>query len=202
MIARSNVDKDCILANILSFAHANHFEEEHSHQVTKMVLMFFDELRILHKLGERERMLLHAGSLLHDIGRTNGGGKHHKIACDRIMKSRDLLLTKKDKTIVALIARYHRRACPRKNHRYYADLGATSQAVVKKLAALLRVVDGLDRTHTSAVKSVTCRILPKRVIVTAHAKNASPFDQEAGKMKADLFEDVFNREVIIDWQLD
>jgi exopolyphosphatase/guanosine-5'-triphosphate,3'-diphosphate pyrophosphatase len=52
---------------------------------------------------------------------------------------------------MALVARYHRQATPRKSHEGYGDLKRPLRRTVKALAAMLRLAEGLDRSHARAV---------------------------------------------------
>jgi len=64
---------------------------------------------------------------------------------------------------------------------------------------LLRIADGLDRTHLGFVEDLDCEILPDKVIVHIKASNFSDTDKTKGEAKADLFEKVFEKEAVIDW---
>ena len=52
---------------------------------------------------------------------------------------------------IALIARYHRQNLPRKSHDGFVLLSRTDRTIVKRLAAMLRLAEGLDRSHTQSV---------------------------------------------------
>ena len=52
---------------------------------------------------------------------------------------------------IANVARYHRGAPPKRKHRNYGILDRALRRRIRKLAAILRVADGLDRGHIGAV---------------------------------------------------
>ena len=187
------------IKHALALASSLSYEEEHSRQVSKVALMLFDELRELHSLGEREKLLLEVGSLLHDIGWVEGKTSHHKKARDIILKSKILGLSREEHVKVALIARYHRKALPRKDHGYYSKLSKESKNIVRILASFVRLADGLDRTHLSLVQDIKCRIQVKKIVLHIRKNGYSEIDEFTGKKKADLFEDVFGRELEIRW---
>ncbi|MBN1521385.1 MAG: CHAD domain-containing protein [Candidatus Aureabacteria bacterium] len=188
-----------IVQQAVGLARSIHFEEEHTRVVTKLSLRLFDELECLHHLGEKDNLLLEIACLLHDIGRTDGGENHNKIARDRILDSSQLQLPEKDKVIIALIARYHRDALPKNSHRWYSALGKEDRITVKKLSSLIRIADGLDRTHQSLVTNIQCDVSKQHVVLRISAKGFSAIDKTFGKVKADLFEKTFQKDVIIDW---
>lgn len=190
------------LDKVLELARTHHFEQEHSLQVTALALQFFDQLQFLHRLDKDKRQLLQAAGFLHDIGRTNGGSRHHKIARDIILNSPALPFNGEEKAIVALVARYHRKSLPNDTHQDYNQLSPASKSVVKKLASFLRLADGLDRSHLSVVKDIKVDNFAQKIVVHVRASQFSPVDKAAGEEKADLFEQVFNKKVNIDWRSD
>jgi putative phosphoesterase len=186
-----------VLAAVLELARTCHYEKEHSQQVTSLALRIFDALKDVHGLGLRERLLLQSAGFLHDIGLVYGVEGHHKSSRDLIMKSDKLLFTEREKTIVSLITRYHRKGLPEPDHKYYSDLVASDRTTVDTLSAILRVADGLDRTHRSVVKDVALHILPDKISITISASTEAGPEITFAKQKGDLFEKVFGRELVV-----
>src|SRR5882724_3268772 len=71
-----------------SFGH----EIVHCRHVRDLAVSLFDQLRSLHHLGPEERAILDAAALLHDIGWSAGGSKHHKISYTLIRENEAKLL--------------------------------------------------------------------------------------------------------------
>ncbi len=185
------------LARVIDFARTQNYEEDHSRQVALVALLLFDQLKDLHGMGERERFWLHCAGLLHDIGWIGGQASHHKTSRDMILRAGDLPFSPEARRIIALTARYHRRALPAPSHKVYRDLPANERAVVRKLAALLRIADGLDRRHVKAVDDLRCRVLADRVEIRIKSVDFSVWESSAAKKKADLFESVFKKKVSV-----
>jgi exopolyphosphatase/guanosine-5'-triphosphate,3'-diphosphate pyrophosphatase len=134
------------------------FEEEHSRQDARLAIKLFDLLADLHSLGDEERDLLYCAGLLHDIGYVEGYWGHHKTAY-RLILGADLPgLDDRERRIVANVARYHRGARPKLKHKGFAALDPDDREMVEVLGGLLRLADGLDRTHTDAVGEVEARL--------------------------------------------
>lgn len=170
-------------------------EPSHAIQVAKITLHLFDSLTFLHGLLGDERDLLHTGALLHDIGYTIDAWRHHKHARDLIM-SMDLPgFDPRDRRIVACLARYHRKAHPKPTHKVYRDLSESDQLIVRKLAALLRIGDGLDRSHRDAARAVQMdrRGNLLRMIVLQDPPNG--VDLYGANKKRGLFEEVYGLHV-------
>lgn len=192
----STEQKDKVIKQIIGFAQKCHYEPEHSKHVTGLALKVFDQLKDLHQAGEKERLWLQSAALLHDIGWQFGRQAHHKVARDIILNAADFPFPKPEKILIALIARYHRQSCPQDNHKYYSDLDSQQKLMVRRLAALLRIADGLDRSQQGLVKDVRCQLSPQdcRIRLTAQVDITSEIS--AAQAKADLFEDVFKMKVV------
>jgi exopolyphosphatase/guanosine-5'-triphosphate,3'-diphosphate pyrophosphatase len=56
--------------------------------------------------------------------------------------------------VIALVARYHRQATPKKSHEGYGDLNGSLRATVRVLSAIVRLAEGLDRSHAQALAGI------------------------------------------------
>jgi exopolyphosphatase/guanosine-5'-triphosphate,3'-diphosphate pyrophosphatase len=186
------------LEAVLSLAKECKYEQEHTHQVERLALEIFDQLAPLHKLGQRERFLLRCAAILHDIGWLEGQKGHHKTALRFIMDSPVLRFDFPSRRLIGLIARYHRKAMPKEQHSYFRDLDSKDRDIVRKLAGILRIADGLDRTHQSKVKDINCRTGEKQVEIVC--RSAQPLDAEfeAARDKGTLFENVFAGKLVFE----
>ncbi|PTX44790.1 exopolyphosphatase/guanosine-5'-triphosphate,3'-diphosphate pyrophosphatase [Christiangramia gaetbulicola] len=128
--------------------------EAHSTHVAGMALQLFDEFRDELKLEEADRELLEYATWMHDIGYYISYRKHHKHAL-YIIRHSDLRGFNEDEiNIMANVARYHRRSTPKKRHEFYKKMEKPLRKKVKRLSALLRVADGLDRSHYQNVQKL------------------------------------------------
>jgi exopolyphosphatase/guanosine-5'-triphosphate,3'-diphosphate pyrophosphatase len=117
-------------------------------------LAIFDQTRSVHGLGDRERDLLEYGALLHDIGVHISYERHHRHSY-YLIKNGDLRgFDPLEIEAIALIARYHRQATPKKSHEGYGDLPGGMRRAVKALAAMVRLAEGLDRSHAQALDGI------------------------------------------------
>lgn len=185
------------LENVLALARSCRYEVGHAHQVTRLALDLFDRLEALHGLdATARRRLLYAG-VLHDVGWLEGAKAHHKTS-QRIIESSDLLtFGTRERRMVACIARYHRGALPRKRHPSFGGLSRPDQETVTRLAAILRVADGLDRTHRHAVTSLSTQVSARRVRIVCETHGRADDERRFGLKKGDLFTEVFGRELAI-----
>ena len=127
---------------------------EHAQQVAKLALAIFDQTRSVHGLSDRERDWLEYGALLHDVGVHISYERHHRHSY-YLIKNGDLRgFDPEEIEIIALIARYHRQGVPKRSHQGYGDLGRSKRRTVKALSAMVRLAEGLDRSHSRALAGI------------------------------------------------
>ncbi|TKS59891.1 MAG: exopolyphosphatase [Nitrospira sp.] len=180
--------------NVIGLARRCQAPEIHSLHVAGLALRLFDQTKRVHGLGEQERYWLEYAAVLHDIGYLINPRQHHKHAYYLIKHSDLGGLTADEIDVVANVARYHRRAAPSLKHEGFGGLSPRLKRVVKILAALLRVADGLDRTHFSVVQRVNVKI-GKTMTIEATVSGDAEMELWAAKNRADLFEQVFHRRI-------
>ena len=155
---------------MLDLARRCDWHQTHAEQVARLVSDLFDATRSLHGLSTEQRELIEYGSMLHDIGWHIAREKHHKHSQYLILHGDLKNFTREEIGIIANIARYHRKAKPKLSHKQFAKLSPHARKVVKVGAALLRIADGLDRSHSNVVTSLTCNITRKRVEIVLKAR--------------------------------
>jgi exopolyphosphatase/guanosine-5'-triphosphate,3'-diphosphate pyrophosphatase len=127
---------------------------EHAQQVARLALSIFDQTRSVHGLGDREREWLEYAALLHDVGVHISYDRHHRHSY-YLIKNGDLRgFDPREIEVIALVARYHRQATPKKSHEGYGELNGTLRGVVRMLSAVVRLAEGLDRSHAQALAGI------------------------------------------------
>ena len=187
------------LAQAEALLTALDWDVAHGRQVRDLALQLFDQLTGLHQLGATERDLLEAGALLHDIGWTVSHNKHHKHAYRLICDNHRQLpgFTATEIALIANIARYHRKALPALKHEPFAALAEADREIVRKLAALLRVADGLDRPHQQEVRQLTCVVANAVVTLHLQVRYDPAAHRAGGERKRDLFEKIYGRRLLV-----
>jgi exopolyphosphatase/guanosine-5'-triphosphate,3'-diphosphate pyrophosphatase len=175
-----------------SLALRARYDEEpgHSDHVAALAAQIFDGLRPWHGYGSRPRELLHSAALLHDIGwsQTPDGKDHHKWSARLILEHAWKTLTPEEMSLVAQIARYHRKAPPEPDHAEFYALKAAAQKSVLILGGILRIADGLDRTHTGKVARVEASVTKEAILVRVVPAGTWNAERVTFEVKADMLQ--------------
>jgi exopolyphosphatase/guanosine-5'-triphosphate,3'-diphosphate pyrophosphatase len=169
----------------------------HVAHVRELAFQMFDALKPLHQMGGPERELLRLAALLHDVGQTVDFRRHHKHSYRLIRESHIGDLTDHQRELVALIARYHRKAHPRMRHPAYAALTRDDRRRVKVLSAILRLAIGFDRSHSQAIQRIDGEVRPHEIVLTPRSTRISTLDQIGADSRRGLLEEALGRPVRI-----
>ncbi len=170
-----------------------HFGEAHATQVSRLALRLFDELATLHQLPAAARPYLEAAALLHDIGHAVNVQKHHKHTHYLILNSDLPGLSDRERQLVALIARFHRRTRPEPQHELMAPLTPADYRLVRKCVVLLRVADSLDRSHQQPVREVVASVKGRVVQLGVRARRSAELELWDLQHEVDFFREVFGK---------
>ena len=184
-----------VLEGLRAFGRRCGYREPHAEQVAQLSLSLFDQTREIHRLGEQERALLNAAAMLHDVGAFVSYNRHHKHSYYLLYHADLPGFTDRERELVATIARYHRRSTPKDRHEEFQRLTMEERIVVRRLAALLRVADGLDRGHRRHVRSVKVQRRGKGLLIEVAAEAGSDLEVWSAKQKADLLEEICGAEI-------
>ncbi|MGH9765858.1 MAG: Ppx/GppA phosphatase family protein [Blastocatellia bacterium] len=191
----AQLERDPSLRGALALTRHYRADLKHSHRVAYLAQQLFDELRPLHSLGGEHRRLLAAAALLHDIGYFVSHTGHHKHSAYLIQNSDLTGFTSPEVAVIANVAYHHRGGARKLKHGDYSDLRVQDREVVRKLAALLRLADALDRDHEGHVRGLRCEIGDDEVRIVALCSREVETMRWRLEERADLFAEVFGREV-------
>lgn len=152
--------------SIGEFAQRCHAEEPHSSHVQVLALALFDALGERLGCTREDRLALADAALLHDAGYHISYERHHKHSYHLVLHADLLGLAPSEQVVVANVSRYHRGSEPRRRHRNFGMLDKTLRRRIRRLSAILRIADGLDRGHVSAVAGVKVRWTQRAIRIT------------------------------------
>ena len=192
-IAQADRYPDVRRRSVVELAERCNYGPEHANQVARLALALFEQTRPIHGLTDREREWLDYAALLHDIGIHISYRRHHRHSY-YLIQNGDLRGFEPDEIeTIALIARYHRQAAPKRRHAGFAELGRRRRGTIRTLAAILRLAEGLDRSHSQPIAGLELHdrgddaLLHVRTTgdaeleVWAASRHATPFERLIGK---------------------
>lgn len=136
----------------------NKFSKSSSHplEVRRISMMIFDEAsEKIREMSNKERKYLEAAALLHDIGYYIDSKGHNKHSMRMVIENGISGFDEREEKIIGCICRYHRGGLPDKNeHEVYSTLEKKDRKIIKRLAGILKIADGLDRGHLNLIKKI------------------------------------------------
>jgi len=175
---------------VLMLARRYQYHKVHAHHTAKLALSLFDQTRSLHQLDDKEREWLEYAALLHDIGHHIRENKHHKHTYYLVTHADLPGFSSDEIAVMANVARYHRRGSPKSRHRGFKQLNAEQRKTVLCLSAILRIADGLDRSHFSVVKGVKVELGNPMVFHVVHRYDPE-LELWTTERRKKLFEKIF-----------
>lgn len=169
-----------------------------SETLEQIALTIFDSMRRVHGLGKRERLLLQISTILHDCGKYISMANLGECSYSIIMSTEIIGLSHTEREIVANVVKY--------NHLefdYYDMMGRfttldrQSYLKIAKLTAILRVANGLDRSHKQKFKNVKTALKDDQLIVTVDTNEDITLERGLFGARAGFFEEVFSVRPVI-----
>jgi exopolyphosphatase/guanosine-5'-triphosphate,3'-diphosphate pyrophosphatase len=186
-------------SSVLHLCRRCTWDERHGRQVARLAMSLFDQLATVHGLAPADRELLEFGALLHDIGEHVAIEGHHKHTAYLIEHGRLRGFDPEEVAMLASLGRFHRSGEPKQSFGPFASLDAEQRDRTTRLAALLRLADGLDRSHLGTVRHVHAGVggsAGDTVTIGIEADGDADIQLWGVRRKRDLFERVFEREVV------
>ncbi|WP_273266684.1 HD domain-containing protein [Flexistipes sinusarabici] len=192
-----DLGEDIFYSQLIEIGNKFQFEEKHARHVAFLSERIFDELNKKWKLDNENRNILTAAAILHDIGNYISFSKHHKHSYYLIKNSDIAGFNYRQKLMTAHVARYHRKNLPKKSHQIYEELDSKDINIVKKLAAILRVADGLDRGHKKFIADVNIKITKDNITINPLSDKNIILEKKAFELKKDMLESVTRKNLEI-----
>ena len=190
-------EKD-IIACAKSISKRYQGSKKRSETLEQIALRIFDSMKKVHGLSKRDRLLLQIATILHDCGKYISMVELGECSYRIIMATEIIGLSHLEREIVANVVKY--------NHipfDYYEQMEKTtsmdkeSYLRMTKLLAMLRLANGLDRSHKQKFKNI--RILPKeeQLLITVETNEDITLERGLFGHRAEFFTEVFNIRPVI-----
>lgn len=191
----NNADKNITPVSIEELFNKYNVERKHARKVTENVLMIFDSLQPIHKMKKEYRNVIWITALMHDIGVNTYSEKHNKMG-------RDILLTEPVKEMDSnywflapwIVYFHNKKITIKKLEKFYNKVTETlsleMQQDTLKLAALLRIADGLDYSRmNSKIKKI---IIDGNKVIIYVSGHGVQIDLKRAEIKSDLWNLIYD----------
>ncbi len=184
-----------VIDSALTLGRRFSFDEAHARHVARLGVELFRQTTALHQLPDRWEIDLHLAALLHEVGLAIGERSYHKHSQYIIRNSVFFGVSSRELNLIALVARYHRRALPQRTHDVYSQLDQDDRVAVSKLAALLRIAKALDAGRNQSVQEIRAVRAGNTLRVEAPGLTDVSIEQLELRRQQELFEYVFGLNV-------
>lgn len=163
----------------------------------KIALTIFDSMKKVHGLGQRDRLLLRLAALLHDCGKYISMVNLGECSYSIIMATEIIGLSHMEREIVANVVKFNH-----EEFEYYEVLRTSildQEAYLKiaKLTAILRVANGLDRSHKQKFKDVKTILKDDVLTITVDTNEDITLEKGMFSHRAEFFEEVYSVKPVI-----
>ena len=192
-IAQADRYPDVRRRSIIELAERCSYWPEHALQIAKLSTALFDQTRSIHGLTDKEREWLEYAAILHDIGVHISYERHHRHS-EYLIRNGDLRGFEPDEIeTIALVARYHRRATPKKRHAVLRGFPGRRRRAIRTLAAILRLAESLDRSHAQTISGVELHDRGEDALLQLRTRSDAELELWAANRHAVPFERLINK---------
>lgn len=152
----------------------------------------FDATRKVHGRGARERLILRLAVMLHDVGKYINVNGVPESNYNIIMANEIIGLSHAERQMVALITKYNTLEFP--GYEEMRDLSPISRKqylIVAELTAILRLANGLDRSHKQKVQHIRTVWKDQKLTVSLQVNQDYTLERGTIGEKLDFFSEVF-----------
>lgn len=186
-----------IVSAATALAERYRVEPAHRQLVERFALHLFDQLKSLHHLKPRDRLLLQVAAIVHDVGGFIDTHAHYLHSDYVLQQSQILGLSDSETEIIAAISRYHSTRTPSEEPARFRQLGSNKRLTVAKLAAILRLADALDDAHQQTIERISVSVRETQIIITAFSDDDLALIHWEFNYKAAFFTDVFGLQPVL-----
>jgi exopolyphosphatase/guanosine-5'-triphosphate,3'-diphosphate pyrophosphatase len=185
-------------ASVLNLAGQYDTDFAHADHVARLAFAIWDALGEagLHPGDGLERELLWATAMLHDIGTAVDYDDHHKHSRYLILNAGMPGFSPRETALIGQAARYHRKGNPTLGE-FAPLMREGDEAMLRRLSAMLRIAEMLERSRDQAVRGVRVEVEDGRVDLALEADEDVTIARWGAQKQGDVFERAFGRELAV-----
>jgi exopolyphosphatase/guanosine-5'-triphosphate,3'-diphosphate pyrophosphatase len=185
-------------ATVRNLAAQFHTDFAHAEHVARLSLELWDALAAagVHRGDPKERELLWATAMLHDIGTAVDYDDHHKHSRYLILSAGLPGFNPREVGLIGQAVRYHRKGNPGLGE--FSSLAREGdEELLTRIAASVRIAEQLERSRDQAVTACDVHVDDGQVKLKLHASEDVTIARWATERQGDVFKRAFGRELSV-----
>ncbi len=198
ILTSQHVFENDIFSSAMQISKRYNGSRKRSETLEKIACTIFDATKEIHGLSHRDRLLLRLCAMLHDCGKYISMQNLAECSYGIIMYTEIIGISHKERMIIANAVKYNQLP-----FEYYEEL-SSHEAIeredhmrIAKLTAMLRIANGLDRSHKMKFKDVEVQVKNDKLLITVSTDEDIALEKGLFGNRADFFEEVFNLRPVI-----
>lgn len=180
-----------VINQIIAYSKKYNNDLKHAKQVLFFANKLFNELKVIHSMTQREKLILDCACILHDVGYYIGINNHHQHSY-YIAKSINIPGAEKEIIdYVAAAVLFHRNKSKIESDDELLSAPIEKILSLKKIIAILKIADALDASHMQIIKDIEISILENEVKIIAIASKYPFLEELTFKNKSNDFLETF-----------
>lgn len=170
----------------------------HVQAVMNVAMTIYDSTKKVHGLSQRERLLLECAVFLHDCGKFVSLTNTAECSYQIIMATEIIGLSHKEREMIAQIVRLN--TIPMESYESLskkADLDLNDYLTITKLTAILRLANGMDRSHLQKVQQIRAAVKEDKLVLNVTTNKDFTLEQGLLGNEIEFFENVFGIKPVI-----
>ena len=163
----------------------------------KIAMTIFESMKKVHGLGRREGLLLRIATLLHDCGKYISLVNLGECSYNIIMSTEIIGLSHKEREIVANVVKYNHMDFNYAEVMGSGTIDREAYLTIAKLTAILKVANGLDRSHKQKFKDVKATLKERELIITVDESVDITLEKGLFTKRSNFFEEVYSVRPVI-----
>lgn len=178
---------------------AKHYESDMSHtrNVEQLSMTIFDSIRKISGLTQRDRLLLQVSGILHDCGKYVNMMRGTDNTYYLILNTEIIGLSEEEKRIVANAIRFNSNSEVPEYAEVAGEMNHMSYVRMLKIAAILRLANGMDRSHLQRIQDIRVTVKKNELKIMANTIYDITLEQGMMDSRAHFFEQIYGLRPIL-----
>ncbi|WP_291236723.1 HD domain-containing protein [Frisingicoccus sp.] len=172
---------------------ARHYESDmdHTNNVEALSLAIFDSIKKISGLSPRDRLILQAASILHDCGKYVNMMHGTDNAYYLVLNTEIIGFSEDEKHIIANVIRFNSNGEVPEYTEVASEMSHMSYVRMLKMAAILRLANGMDRSHLQRIQNVRVTVKDAELKIMANTIYDITLEQGMMETRANFFEQIY-----------